>query len=262
MTVRSIALIGLCAATIAGCSTSVHVELTRPYHAPEVYTDGEVTCEVGTRGRAEFTHCLCGRAEIFFRLFRRDGGPVAYVAFINGTDQPSLITSKDIVIAKVDPKSGQQTFIATYSSGEYEREVSNEEELNSTFSRVAVALANQPTPQTSTVNGNYASTTSYSSTRGYGTANTSGTISGTITTPPSAEDYAAAQARTSAQIASINADMDRKVSNRAGDLYTAPTIPPHGRASGIVHFEKTDATSFIVWVPCGERAVQIRAAAQ
>jgi hypothetical protein len=121
---------------------------------------------------------------------------------------------------------------------------------------------NQPQPTTSSVSG---------TTRGQGQAiargpagvsrvsgSYYGTYGGVITTWPTAQDYADANARTAAQVASLSATLRGKLAATAAELLEPHTIMPGTYYGGVVHFRKAKGDNYQVIVSVGDRDFSYR----
>jgi hypothetical protein len=164
--------------------------------------------------------------------FFKEKDPYAMVYLVNGSHAPITFAPESIQARSIrDRKDGkEETPIKTFGADEYEKKVRNRQALAAALLGAAAALSNQPQPKTSTYNGGY----TVNGPNGYGY----GSYYGTITQWPTASDYAAANARTAAQVKAMGSQLERSFQSMAATLMRTNTLNPGTYYGGLVHFER------------------------
>ena len=187
---------------------------------------------VGTIGELQiWTHLMTGK----------DIQVLIYV--VNGTDRSITFDPSRVVVERINAgKKKYKLTLRTFTASEYEKKARHKNAWINGLNAFSAGLANQPSPRTSTVSGDY---DSYDSSGRY----SSGTFSGRITTWPSSADYAAANARTQAQIQSTQTYLNQSYAAMSATLLRKHTLTPKTYVGGIVHVVKKKAPLYHVSVP-------------
>jgi hypothetical protein len=183
--------------------------------------------------------------------YKAAGQPSAMVYVVNGSDHSITFTPASIVITPVSARAARSTTgtMRTFSAEEYEKKVRNRQAWQAALYGAATALANQPQPTTSTVRGSSSTRATAWGPGGWASAQGHGTYWGTITTWPSAQDYAAANARTNAQVAAMTSQLSQSFQAMAATLARTHTLAPQSFYGGIVYFQKHRADQYTLTVP-------------
>ncbi len=167
------------------------------------------------------------------------------LCFVNGTDQSITFAPQSVQVDAIKQQKGttQRVRLRTYGAAEYEKKVRTAQAWGAALYTFSAVMANQPQPQTSHVSGNYSGSDPSGSFHG--------NYSGTITTSPTADDYAAANARSQAQAEAMTSQLNASFAAMQATLLRTHTLLPHSYVSGIVHVKKAPADAYEMVVPFG-----------
>ena len=175
--------------------------------------------------------------------------PQGLFYLVNGSDIPLITFFPEAIkatVTRAEKKGTTQTPVRVYGAAEYEKKVRTKQAWQAALFGAASALANQPQPQTTTVQGRYNSTQIF-----HPENQVLGTFSGQITSWPSASDYAAAQERSNAQIEAMASQLHASYRAMASTLLRTNTLEPGTYYGGIVHFGRVKGSKIVLNVPYG-----------
>jgi hypothetical protein len=167
------------------------------------------------------------------------------IYLVNASDSTIAFHPKSVnLTAERSGRSNHSVFrLATFGGEEYEKKVRNRQAWAAALYGFSAAMSNHPQPATGTYSGSF---------NAYGTGgNAWGSYNGTITTWPTAADYAAAQARTQAQIGAMAGQLKASFQAMSSELLRSHSMPPHSYHGGVVHFDKKKADQYSVVIPFG-----------
>jgi hypothetical protein len=172
----------------------------------------------------------------------------------NGSERAITFIPEAVLVdaVKMDKKKDavERKHLRTFTAEEYEKKIGKRQMWEALGNAMAASMANQPQAQTATVTGGYNSSTYSNGYTGY--TNTYGNYSGTITIWPSSADYAAANARTQAQIQAMSAQLNASFRAMQATLLRPHTLLPKSYVGGIVYAEKGKADGYVIRVPFGD----------
>jgi hypothetical protein len=183
--------------------------------------------------------------------FSTEGGPHAFVYLVNaGSSQQTFLPEEVRATAVRRSRAGDLLEpMHTFGAEEYEQKEQRQKALIGALYGVATAFANLPAPSTSTVQGWTQGRVSAFGSGGYVVGQASGSFYGTVTTWPTARDHAEARARTSAQIAAMNAQLQASFDAMAQTLARRHTLPSGTYYGGIVRFRKERGHEYRLRIP-------------
>ncbi len=170
------------------------------------------------------------------------------VFLVNGGDRPVTFAPESMVL-RADKLSGagSSSFnLKVFSASDYEKKVRNKQAWAAALYGLAAGMANTPQAQNSTYSGTYNST--YSAV-GYPNVYGQGSFMGTVTTWPSAADYAEANARTNAQLQAMGSQLRESFDAMAATLMRTHTLAAGSYYGGVVHYKKKKADRYELTVP-------------
>jgi len=174
------------------------------------------------------------------------------VFVINGTPGPFTFEPASMTFTG-ERKDGQRATLTTYSAADYERKVRRRQILPRALGAFAAGYSSVPQPQTATVQGNATGTATVWGPNGWATGQASGFYSGTVTTYPSAEDYARARERAAAQTRAMEERLASEFQAVASTLARTQTVDTQAHYGGAVYFEKYRGNRLTVEVPVAGR---------
>ncbi len=224
----------------------------------QVYTSSSSPhADLGTQAPASYeTKWVNGRAFVVGTLddsqvwasFSTDGGPHVLLYLVNETGHDIQFDPEQVSATAVQVSKGlsRELPMATFSAEAYEQKVRRNNALIAALYGASTAVSNQPQTRTSTVTG---------STQG-------SAFTGVVTTWPSQQDYAQAQARTQAQIAAMTRQLESNLDSMATTLARKHTLPSGSFYGGVVHFRKQRASTYKINVPFGQLLYSARFSAK
>lgn len=174
--------------------------------------------------------------------------PQALLYFTNGSDQSTTVfpTSISATSVKESSRGSVEAAVTVLGPEDYERKIRNKQAWEALLFGAATALANRPQPQTTTYQGGVSM---YQANRPRN--EWEGTYYGQITVWPTSADYAAASARSAAQIDAMGEQLRASYAAMTTSLLRNHTMPPHSFYGGIVHFERFKAQRINLAIPFG-----------
>lgn len=218
--------------------------------APEPSSHSAIQYENHWVEGREFIVGTAGDVQVWVAL-ATDGGPHAFVYLVNADTGAHTFIPEEVSAVAIRRDRGQDVRVAmdTFSAEAYEKKERTKKAVIGALYGLSTAMANRPTPTTSTVQGSSFGHISAFGTGGYASGQYSGSYSGTITTWPTAQDHAAANARTAAQISAMNEQLQSSFDAMAQTLARRHTLPPDSFYGGIVRFKKKRGHRYQVSVP-------------
>lgn len=160
----------------------------------------------------------------------------------NGSERAITFDPQTIQFDAVRTAQGKsyRLRLRTYSAEEYEKKIQTQQAWTAVLHGVSIGLANRPRPETSDVSGTYIADGSI------------GWYTGRITTWPSAADYAAANARSQAQIQAMASQLGASFSAMQATLLRRHTLGPRSFVGGVIHSKNIKADRYEMIVPFGD----------
>ncbi len=188
----------------------------------------------------EFRVGVSGETQVWLSPQPSDHQLLVYM--VNGADRSVTFAPQSIRVKAFRnmAKGVQETSLQTFSAGQWEKKVQTRQAWAAALAGAAAGMANQPQAQNSSVYGNYSS---------YGSSYNNGSYYGTITTWPSAQDYAEANARTQAQVRAMGTQLKQSFQAMASTLMRTHTFAPDSFYGGVVVYKKQKADKFLVTIP-------------
>lgn len=179
--------------------------------------------------------------------FTLGSDPQALLFLANGGSESLTFTPEAIraTASKTNRKGTIRSAVQVFGPAEYERKVRNKQAWRATLYGAAVAMSNQPRPQTTSLYGNVTVQQS-------GRVPVHGSYSGVLTTWPSAADYAAANQQTAAQIEAMTGQLHASYDAMAASLLRTHTLLPGTYYGGVVHVAKFKGESITLEIPFGD----------
>jgi len=200
-----------------------------PEHDPSQETeDAVVYSEQWVEGR-RFHVASSGETQVWFSLDPGDRSR-ALVYVVNGEDRPVTLDPGGIRASywKLSKPEDRHPVLA-YSAEEWARRVRRKQAFAAAMAGVAAGLNSVPQPQTSYYQGR---ATAWGP-GGSATAN----YYGTVTTWPTWQDYANAQARSQAQLRAVGEQLRESYAALTSNLLQRHTLESKGYYGGVVHFQ-------------------------
>jgi len=208
------------------------------------------TVEYGTRYvvGVPFQTGSDGQHEIWVAL-RKSSEMEAFVYVINrGTTSENFFPDYCRLEAYKETKHGMESKVAkTYEPAEYQKKVQNRIAWQSALAAFGSYLANQPQPQTT----NYSGTVNGSVYGPGGYTSYSGSYYGSITTWPSARDYADANAKAAAYARDVESQLQVSFGAMLSSLMGPHTLDPGTYYGGRVFFKKEKGKRYELIIPFG-----------
>jgi hypothetical protein len=172
--------------------------------------------------------------------------PQALLFLANGGSEPITFSPEAIRAAatRTTRKGTTRTHVRVFGPTEYEKSVRTKQAWRAALHGAAVALSNQPRPRTTTFEGQQVI-------QQPGALPFHGSYTGTLTTWPSAADYAAANQRTAAQIQAMTGQLHASYDAMSSSLLRTHTLLPGTYYGGIVHLAKFKGDSILLEIPFG-----------
>lgn len=180
--------------------------------------------------------------------------PQALVYLVNATERSITFAPESItaIAGQATRKGFTTTAVKVFSAPEYERRVRNKQAWQAALHGAAVAIANQPQPQSSTFSGNYSAYRPYQP-----RSQIHGSFYGQITRWPTAADYAASWERSAAQMQAMGDQLRTSFDAMAASLMRTHTLSSGTFYGGVVHLARFRAERVGLTIPFGGAVFQV-----